>query len=289
MLDDEQVQAARKEDVLNALSQIASKFRTRVGESLATVQKYYTPLAEATTPSLEALKAYSMGRKVQVTGHAAALPFFKRAIGTRSQIASAYAWLGRMYLPGFGEARLSAEATGKAREWRDRASEQEKFFIDFSYYRLVTGDVEKAHQTCELWARSYPRDMYPRGFLGSSASTTLGKFEKAIGECKKAIDLDPDHSFTYANLAHDYIFLDRLAEAESTLQRAIDRKLELPDFPALQYEIAFLKNDRVRMERLAAQLQEKFETYDWISDPPAFCPGILRPFAGGTKDVATCG
>src|SRR5437773_1056744 len=269
ILDDEQVQAARKEDVLNALSQIASKFRTRVGESLATVEKHSTPLSEATTPSLDALKAFSMGWKVLgSTGHAAALPFFKRATEIDPKFATAYAWLGRVY-SAIGELGLSMESTSKAWQLRDRASDQERFFIDFSYYKLVRGDLEKTQQTCELWAQTYPRDMRPHAFLGSSTSTALGRFEKAAEEGKKAIELDPDHPFPYANLAAYYVFRNRLAEAQITLQRASERKLEIPELLALRYQIAFLKDDKTEMERLAALGQEKSELEDWTCDQEA--------------------
>jgi len=133
VLDEEQVQAARKEDVLNALSQIASKFRTRVGEALATVEKHDTPLAEATTPSLEALKAYTEGWKVaSSTGEAAALPLFKRAIEIDPKFAMAHALLARTY-SSIGESALSAESTSKAYQLRDRASDAEKFLITASY------------------------------------------------------------------------------------------------------------------------------------------------------------
>ena len=126
VLDEEQVQAARKEDVLNALSQIASGFRTRVGESLSTVKSHDTPLAEATTPSLEALKAYSVGWQVSFSsGSAAAVPFLKHAIEIDPNFASAYAALGRMY-GDIGESALSAKNISKAYELRDRASDQEK-------------------------------------------------------------------------------------------------------------------------------------------------------------------
>ncbi|MCU1263088.1 MAG: serine/threonine protein kinase with repeat [Bryobacterales bacterium] len=269
VLDDELAQAARKEDVLNALSQIARRFRTRVGESLATVQKHSTPLAEATTPSLEALKAFSMGWKVHVsTGHAAALPLFKRATEIDPKFATAYAWLGRMY-SAVGESGLSLETTRRAWQLRDRASDHERFYIDFSYYKLVTGDLEKAIQTCELWGQTYPRDMLPHGFLGSSASTALGKFDKAAEENKKAIQLDPDHPFLYSNLAASYVYRDRLAEAQGTLQQASERKLEIPDFLALRYQIAFLKDDKAEMERVAALGQEMSELEDWICDQEA--------------------
>jgi tetratricopeptide (TPR) repeat protein len=175
ILAEEQVQAARKEDVLNALGQIASKFRTRVGESLTTVEKHNTPLVEATMPSLEALRAYSEGwRVVLSTGSANAIPFFKHAIELDPKFATGYAALGRMY-GDIGEAALSAESTSKAYQLRDRAGDQEKFFIEASYDLQVTGNLEKAQQTCELWAQTYPRGLNPHGFLGGGIYPVFGK------------------------------------------------------------------------------------------------------------------
>jgi hypothetical protein len=177
ILDDEQVQAARKEDVLNALSQIASKFRSRVGESLATVEKHATPLAQATTPSLDALKAYSAALKVvSSSGDAAALPLFKRAVEIDPKFAMAHAWLGRVYGDMEDPAR-SAESTTQAYQLRDRASDREKFFITASYDLQVTGNLEKAQQTCESWAQTYPREVGPIRFLGL-IYTVSGKHEK---------------------------------------------------------------------------------------------------------------
>src|SRR6266699_6897231 len=151
VLDEQQAQAARKEDVLNALSQIASRFRTRVGESLTTVEKHSTPLEEATTPSLEALKAYSAALKVaESRGDAAALPLFKRATDIDPKFAMAHAWLGLMY-GNIGESALSAESASKAWQLRDRASDAEKFYIPVSYDLHVTGNLEKAQQDCDAW------------------------------------------------------------------------------------------------------------------------------------------
>ena len=148
--------AATREDVLNALSQIARKFRTQVGESLATVEKHSTPLAEATTPSLEALKAYSTGIKVIVSsGIAAAIPFFRRAVEIDPKFAMAHAMLGIVQHD--GESVLSAESATRAWQLRDRVSDRERFFIDFTYDRQVTGNLEKAYQTLELWLQTYPR------------------------------------------------------------------------------------------------------------------------------------
>ena len=159
ILADEQAQAARKEDVLGALSQIASRFRTRVGESLATVEKHSTPLEEATTPSLEALKAYSAASKVFMSagGAAPAQPLFKRAVAIDPDFAIAHARLGINYSV-LGESTLARQSTLKAYQLRDRASDVERFFIDTLYDRQVTGNLEREQRTLESWAQTYPRD-----------------------------------------------------------------------------------------------------------------------------------
>jgi eukaryotic-like serine/threonine-protein kinase len=177
VLDQELIQAARREDVLNSLSQIASKFRTRVGESLETVKQHSTPLASATTPSLEALQAYSTGVKVLVSsGHTAGIPFLQRAVEIDPKFAMAYAQLGFEY-SALGAPLLSAENTKKAWQQRDRVSHRERFFIDFTYDRQVTGNLEKAYQTLELWYRTYPRGENPnaQGFLGGIATHGTGR------------------------------------------------------------------------------------------------------------------
>ena len=270
VLAEEQVQAARKEDVLNALGQIASKFRTRVGESLTTVKKHDTPFAEATTPSLEALKAYSAGWKaVFSTGSEAAVPFFSRAIEIDPNFASAYAALGRMY-GDIGESALSAKNTSKAYELRDRASDQEKFFITLSYDLQVTGNLEKGQQSCALWVQAYPRALMPHGLLSGDIYMAMGKREESVEEGKTAVGIDPDFSIGYANIAISYMALERLDEAENTLQRASERKLEIPDLFVLRYVMAFLKGDKVGMEREAALARERRGTDDWMSNSEGF-------------------
>src|ERR1022692_3154882 len=269
VLDEEQVQAARKEDVLNSLSQIASKFRTRVGESLSTVEKHDTPLAEATTPSLEALKAYSAGLKTGFSGSITGVPFFKRAIEIDPQFAVAHAALGLMY-GDMGESVLSVESTSKAYRLRNRASDRERFFITASYELHVTGNLEKAQQTCESWVRTYRREVLPHAFLAGIIYIASGNYEKAAEEGKKAIEIDPDFSIGYSQLAFDYEYLDRLGEAANTLQQAAARKLEIGDFLVQRYDIAFLKGDQAEMEREAALARGKSGAEDWISDHEAF-------------------
>ena len=270
VLDEEQVQAARKEDVLNALSQIASRFRTRVGEALSTVKSHDTPLAEATTPSLEALKAYSAGWQASFSsGSAAAVPFLKRAIEIDPNFASAYAALGRMY-GDIGESAQSAESTSKAYQLRDRASDQERFFITLSYDLQVTGNLEKGQQTCALWVQAYPRAWVPHGLLSGDIYAAMGKRDESVEEGKKALAMDPDFSIGYANLAGSYMALERLDEAENTLQRAFERKLEIPDFFVLRQMMAFLKGDKVGMERDAALVRERRGVDDWMSNSEGF-------------------
>ena len=285
VLDEEQVQTARKEDVLNALSDMASKFRSRVGESLSAVSKHDTPLAEATTPSLEALKVYSTGWKLQSSaGSAAVVPLFKRATEIDPQFALAYAALGRMY-GDIGESDLSAESTSKAYELRNRVSDREKLFITASYELQVTGNMEKAQQTCELLAQAYPRDTAPHALLSGVIYPITAKYDQAMEESDKVIALDPDFVVGYWNLAYSYQYLGRIGEAQETIRRAADRKLEIPDFLVQQYDIAFLKGDIAGMQQAAVLSQGKSGAEDWISDHEA-CLGLFRSTAGSRKNTA---
>ena len=248
-LFEEQLQAARKEDVLNALGEMASKFRSRVGESLSTVQKHNTPLAEATTSSLEALEAYSAGWKVAWSkGSGAAVPFFKRAIDLDPKFASAYAALGLMYGDG-GESALAAENTSRAYQLRERASDAEKFFISAYYDGRATGNLEKAEQTCGVWVQTYPRERLPHTFLAGFIYLASGRYEKSIEEAQKVFEIDPDSVFPYAVLASDYVALERMQDAENAIAMGTARKLDSPQFTALRYDMAFLKGDAAGMER----------------------------------------
>jgi eukaryotic-like serine/threonine-protein kinase len=268
-LDDEQVQSTRKEDVLNALSQIASKFRSRVGESLSSVEKHSTPLAEATTTSLEALKAYSTGMKVAFSvGFVPAVPHLERAVEIDPRFALAYSNLGLLY-SNIGESVLSAESTTKAYQLRDLSSDREKFFITANYARQVTGNLEKAQQILELWAQTYPRDSAPHSLMSGFICQGSGKYEESIEEAKKAIGLDPDSTPGYVNLAYSYSYLDRLTDAQNTLQRASERKIEIPELLLLRYHIAFLRDDQAGMDREAALAKGRPGAEDWISHAEA--------------------
>jgi predicted Zn-dependent protease len=169
----------------------------------------------------------------------------------------------------------SAESTSKAYQLRDRATDRERFFIMLTYDLLVTGNLEKAKQTGELWAQTYPRDAQPHGFL-SWIAQNLGKYGQSAEAAKRSIDLDPDFVFGYNNLAWTYVFLNRLDEAESTLQKAFERKLEMPDFLIMQYYIAFLKGDEAAMERAAVRGHANSGAEDWISQEQA----VVLAFSG---------
>jgi len=268
-LDRERVTAAKKEDIENALSQLARKFRAKTGESLATVAKYNTPLEEAMTRNLEALKAYSTGWKLASTsGNGAAIPFFQRATDLDSQFALAWARLGQAQT-GTGEAALGAENIRRAYQLKDHASDQDKFFIDCDYYTHVTGDLVKAQQTCELWAQAYPRAIPPHGLLAGSIYAPLGEYDKAVVHGNKQIEVGPDVSFGYRNAGGAYLALNRLDEAASTLQRAARRKLENDHFSVVRYQIAFLRGDRAGRDREVTLSQGKSREADLLSSQEA--------------------
>jgi len=283
VLDEEQIEVARKEDVLNALTQIASRFRTRVGESLVTVEKHDTSLAEATTPSLEALKAYSMGWKVVASpGGEAAIPFFKRAVEIDPKFAIAYASLGLMY-GSSGETDLGTENTRKAYELRDRASDNEKFFITAYYDGRATGNQEKAQLTCESWAQAYPREWTPYSFLAGFIYPVLGEHEKGAAAAQKSIELAPEFGIGYAHLGYSFISLNRLDEAENAARKASEQKVEIPLLALLRYDVAFLKGDNGGMQREVAAAHGKSGAEELISDHQAFALAYTGHLQEATK------
>ncbi len=243
----EQADAPAKESVLQALDKVASSLRGKLGESLASVQKFDVPV-EATTPSLEALKTLSLGIKaMRERGDPEAAPFFKRAIELDPNFALAYVSLGVSY-SNLGEATLAAENIKKAYDLRERVSEREKLRISHAYFGNATGELEKANQVLQLWAQSYPRDATARGNL-CNAYMTLGQWEKALVECNATIPLDPDVITTYGNLGSIYLALNRPDDAKATMDQARAQKLDGEWLHEVAYELAFLRNDPVEMER----------------------------------------
>jgi eukaryotic-like serine/threonine-protein kinase len=268
VLDQEQVQVAKKEDVLNALGQISSRFRERLGESLISIQEHNTPLAEATTPSLEALEAFSMGWKLHMTT-GAGMPLLQRAVEIDPNFALAYSTLGRAYA-NVEEGDLSVASSTRAWQLRDHASDREKFFIDANYAILATGNLEAARQTLEAWSQMYPRDAVPHVMLSGYPNKAAGRFEEAIAEGRKAIELDPDFAIAYFNIAVNNVYLNRLDEAENVLRRAAGRGLEIDEYLMLEYDIAFLRGDVAGMERVAGRARQRSGGETWISNSEAF-------------------
>jgi eukaryotic-like serine/threonine-protein kinase len=272
-LAEEQAQSARKEDVLNALDEIATSFRNRVGESLATLQKYDTPLAEATTPSLEALKAYSTAWQLHFTGGAEGeMPFFKKAIEIDPKFAMAYASLGLMYGT-TGESALATQNISQAYRLRDRASDNERFFITAYYDGRATGNQEKAQKTCEAWAQAYPHAFVPHAMLAGFIYPATGRYQQAAEEAERVIQLSPDVAIGYVQRGSAGLYLDRVAESEEALLRASERNIEDPFLSMLRFDLAFLKDDKAEMERQMALAHGKSGTADWISDREAFVLG----------------
>ena len=235
--------ARDKSGVLDALSKTASEIRKKLGESLNSVKTFDTPIEQATTPSLEALQAYSKGLQL-AWGNAdfgASIPLLQRAIELDPNFAMAYALLGSSY-GNLGEASLGAENMRKAYELRGRASERERFYIEARYHTLVTGDIEKNRKVLELWAQTYPRDMGPHDNLGG-LHRNLGQYEKRLEENREALRLDPGSSSKYAYLVYSYLCLNRLADARQIANEAELKKLDSPFLRFGLYQLDFLQND----------------------------------------------
>lgn len=249
VLAEEQVQAARKEDVLQALDQIASRFRTRVGESLSSVEKYDTPLAQVTTSSLEALKAYSLAGKTMSEGSQIdALTFLLRAVDLDPNFAVAYLGMSEIYRENQEPGRTE-QAIRKAYVLRDKVSERERLWIEASYYMYGTGELEKAVSSFESLKHLYPRESGPHEGLGD-IYRWLGESDKALEEALESRRLNPKGR-NYQNLGADYIDLNRLDEADATYQEAEDHNVSPERRTKSRYLLAFLQNDPARMMQLA--------------------------------------
>ena len=265
LLAEAQEQAASKEGVLKALDAAAVNLRSKLGESLSTVQEYATPLADATTSSLEALKAFSLGDKtLAAKGETAAAPFYKRAIELDPNFASAYLALAFGYA-NLNEPGLAAEYGRKAYELREKLSERERYAIEAFYYLSVTGELEKAAQTYELWQQAYPRNAVPYTSLGQ-ISYYLGNYEKTLSEYTEAVRLEPNDVVNYYNLAVAYQFLNMFDEAEAVYKQTDERKLESELLLGNRYELAFLKGEATQMERFASVATGKPGIEDYLLD-----------------------
>jgi tetratricopeptide (TPR) repeat protein len=285
----EQEEAAGKQDVLKALGKAAVSLRARLGESLASVQKFDVPV-EATTTSLEALKAFSMGiTTFRAKGNAEAIAFYRRALELDPNFAVAYASLGLVYA-NLGQASLAAENIKKAYALRDRVSERERYRIAALYYSYVTGELEQSSQAYELWAKSYPQDAVPHNNLGFIYSQ-LGQYEKALTETQESQHLETN-LIGYTNLASIYLALNRTDDAKKMIEQAQERKFEGDVLHSTIYQLAFIGSDTAEMDRQVAWAAGKPGTEDQLlssqSDTEAYHGqlGKARDFSRRAVDAA---
>ena len=251
-----QVQASRKEDVLKSLGSAASLLRSKLGESLASVQKFDAPIEEATTSSLEAFNAYSLGRKVlDVQGDAAAIPFYERAIDLDPNFVSAYTVLGAAQW-NLGRTNQAVAALERAYQFRERVSERERFHISGLYYKMVTGDVERANQTYRQWAQTYPLDDLPHHLLAVNLMD-FGAWDEAIAQYHEVLRLTSEDSWASGDLAVCYLALEQPDAAEAAIKQLV---LHTPVNAFLQlsrYDLAFYRGDSAEMQRALALAKGK--------------------------------
>jgi eukaryotic-like serine/threonine-protein kinase len=252
-----EAQASDKNHVLDALAKTAAEIRGKLGESLSTLQKFDTPLERASTPSLEALKAFSLGMKTwEEKGESEAIPFFKRAVELDPNFALAHLALGSVY-SNLAQNGLAEESLNKAYELRDRVSERERYPLMGEYYSIGSRDDEKAIQAFKLWAKSYPRDDLAPLELGNEYML-LGQWERALSETQESLRLNQNDVVTYSNLGRIFLALNRLDGAKATLRQAVVRKLDDWALRQMMYYLAFLRGDAKGMK----------EQVEWASGGP---------------------
>jgi tetratricopeptide (TPR) repeat protein len=257
LLAQEQLTANGKEQVLKMLGEAAAKMREKLGESLASVQKYDAPAEDVTTRSLEALQAYSLGVQAMIVKNdsPAAVPLFQRAVSLDPNFAMAYARLGTNY-GNLGQTTRAAENMRKAYELRDRVSARERLYITSHYENYVTGNAEAGRKAYELWAQTYPRDDTSQVNL-SAIYGVLGDYDKGLAASQEALKLNPGSGLNYGNLAFSYVGVNRLDEAKATAKEAQARHLDTPIIHLVLYQIDFLQHDAADMEREAATFMGK--------------------------------
>ena len=295
----EQAEAAGKEQVLTSLGAATSRLREKLGESLGSIQKFDVPLPKATTPSLDALHAYSLalfeGREVP---HLEAIPHLKRAIELDPTFAMAHALLSGVYA-NTGQSALAPAFSRRAFDLRDRVSERERFFISWRYYRDAIQDWEKALELARSWTATYPREAFAFNSLGS-AFIRLGRFEQSVESFREAIQLDPKFIPAYSNLAAALMALNRFDEARAILQQAADQGLDFIGARRLSYLLAFVQGDSAMMARdleSSVGVRETNAAYGWQGHSHAFTGrigaaheqfrrGIQMSLQGNFREVA---
>ena len=246
----EQVEAANSEQVLQALGRAASRLRAKLGESLSSVQRFDVPIEQATTSSLDALKAFSLGQQQRAQGaEVGALPFYKRAVELDPNFALAYARLGAVHA-NIGELEQARAYLTQAFARRGRVSEREKLYIASRYHDIVSGQIDHSLETFQLWTHTYPREWGSHNNL-AYICTIIGQFDQAVASAQQAKRLAPNHPFPYGNLGFAYLGLGRTDEAKAVFEEAVSRKIDdLPIHIGL-YEIAFMHGEPAAQAREA--------------------------------------
>jgi len=259
-------QANDRNHVLDALGKMGSKMRSELGESLASVQKYDVPLEDVTTPSLEALQAYSLGVRTLNIEHDGfkALSFYQRAVALDPNFASAYARIGVCYFNAHEPARAATNIQ-KAYELREHVSERERLYIEAHHADIGEGDFEAARKTYELWAEIYPRDGTPLNGLGV-ISSWLGYYDEALRANRSALKLDPENKTDMANLVNDLMIVERIEEAKAAAKALHALYPDEPVVHGYLYDIDFLQHDSAGMEREVA----------WATGKPGWEDPALR-------------
>jgi serine/threonine protein kinase/tetratricopeptide (TPR) repeat protein len=256
-LAEAQAQAQSKEQVLTALGSAATQLRLKLGESLSSIQKFDMPLAQVTTSSLAALKAYSLGWAKHLQGDQSdAIPLFQRAVSLDPNFATAYAALGNSVTisgGGFGQAE---EYIQKAYELRNRASNRERFYITGHYYDTVTGEISKATETYRLWSQTYPRDIIPY-INAAKLYIGIGEHHRALAEAQKALALDPGEVFSTILAAGAFVGLNRFDEAKALVKKGLPRNPNYDVFHSTLFGLAFAEGDKAAMARENAWAQGK--------------------------------
>jgi serine/threonine protein kinase/tetratricopeptide (TPR) repeat protein len=253
-----QAEAGSKEEVLAALGEAATKMRRQLGESLATIERFDAPIEQATTASLEAFKSFVLGAEERArSGDKNAVPYFERAIELDPNFAMAHARLGTVHGNLF-EPDKALEYRRRAFELRDRVSELERLYIGAHYYGAALGDLDKQIETYELWKRTYPRDWTPYNNLAVGYTHQIGDFDKALPEAQEALRLQPDHLFSYQNLAWAYLTVGRSDEAAAVCHQALDKGYDSLTTRYVLWMIAKSEGDEV-----AAQKQVDSQTGTW--------------------------
>jgi serine/threonine protein kinase/tetratricopeptide (TPR) repeat protein len=276
----QQAEADSKEQVLKALSDASTKLRETLGESLKTVEKLDAPVDQATTPSLQALQAYSLGRKamLQSGDYNGAVRLLDNAVAIDPNFAMAYAALGTTY-HNLGETNLAAENTKKAYDLRAHVSEWERLYIESHYYTFVTGDLAKAGQVYELWLQTYPREEVARNNLGI-VYQNIGQHDKALAQFREVADAGPPDALTYSNLVASYLQLNRLDEAVATAKQGLARNPDSDDLHLYAYQVAFVRGDAQGMLQQTQWAGSKPEAQSpmlfYVADSAAYSGQLAR-------------